>query len=460
MSSRRDFLQMLLAASATPWLPDVSAATTTNTDGEPMAWYNWSGALKAKPRHRAAPKTIEALQALVRDSRDTIRPVGSSHSFAPLVPTDGTLVSLSHFNGLQSVDEPQMRATIGAGTRLEQIGQPLADAGQALVNMPDIDEQSLAGTIATATHGTGAGLPCLSDQVTALTLVDGRGEVHRCSADHNRDLFDAARVGLGALGLVTSVTLQNRRPYRLRRVTEWHPIEAILDQAEQMADRHRNFEFFYIPFSGMGFMDWQDITEEPLSSTESLDQNEGARTLRTVRDMLGWSPRLRELALGTYMKTIDRSERVAPAWRNYASSRQVRFNEMEYHLPREAGLPALRAVRRKVEKDFPDVFFPFEVRYVKGDDAWLSPFYRQDSMSIAVHRVHDEPHDALFRAVEPILRQHGGRPHWGKMHSLTAAEARALYPRWEDFQAVRRTMDPEGRFLNEHLRRLFAEGTS
>lgn len=459
MSSRRDFLQMLLATSATPWLTEVATAAppTANT---PMAWYNWSGNLKAQPRQRASPRTIDALQALIHDTNGTIRPVGSGHSFAPLVPTNDTLVSLAHFNGIESVDSEKLQATIGAGTRLEQLGQPLADNGQALVNMPDIDEQSLAGTIATATHGTGAGLPCLSDQVTALTLVDGRGELHQCSADRNSDLFDAARVGLGALGVVTSVTLQNRPPYRLRRVTEWHPIEAILDQAEQMADRHRNFEFFYIPFSGMGFMDWQDITDAPASDTESLDQNEGARTLRTVRDMLGWSSRLRELALSTYMKTIDRSERVAPAWRNYASSRQVRFNEMEYHLPREEGIRAFRAVRRKVESDFPDVFFPFEVRYVKGDDAWLSPFHQRDAMSIAVHRVHDEPHEALFRAVEPILREHGGRPHWGKMHSLTARDARALYPRWDDFQTLRRAMDPDGRFLNAHLRRLFGEASS
>ena len=178
--------------------------------------------------------------------------------------------------------------------------------------------------------------------------------------------------------------------------------------------------------------------------------------LKTARDWLEWSPGLRELILGTYMSTIPDEIIIESSWKNYTNERNVRFNEMEYHLPREQGLQALREIRTAIESQHHEVFFPVEVRFVKGDDVWLSPFYQRDTMSIAVHRYFEEDFQPYFRTIEPIMRKYGGRPHWGKLNNLSGEQLRAMYPRWDDFAAVRAKLDPQGRFLNDYLRGLFA----
>ena len=464
-TSRRTLLKTLVATAIGSNLPGQvvfageTAATGHNTRAAgaaaPIPWRNWSGSQHSLPSRREAPASIAALQQLLRETEAPVRPVGSGHSFSPLVPTNDILLSVNRLSGILSHDADSLQATMAAGTRLGQIGEPLEVLGQALLNMPDIDQQTLAGSLSTATHGTGTTLPCLSDFITGLQLVTADGELLDCDDQHHAEVFQAAKVGLGALGIITAYRLQNTRPYRLRKVTEWHAIDDILEQAEANADRYRNYEFFYIPFSGMGFTETHEITDDPVSATAKFDQNDGADTLRKVRNWLDWSPRLRRLVLSSYMKTLGREEKVASSWQTYTSDRNVRFNEMEFHLPREVGLQAFREIRTLVEKHFPEVFFPFEVRYVKGDDIWLSPFYRQDSISIAVHRFHAEDHAPLFRAVEPIFRKYRGRPHWGKMNTLNRDDFRTLYPHWDDFAAVRQALDPNGRFLNPYLKALF-----
>jgi FAD-linked oxidoreductase len=452
MIRRRSLLQALVAASGVAALPlSLNAAAAERR----IPWRNWSGSQRCEPSQRVAPDSVEALQALLRDSTGTVRPVGAGHSFSPLVPTDGTIVSLSRLEGVVDHDPDKVEATVWAGSRLGALGQPLEERGQALINMPDIDEQALAGCLATATHGTGAGIGCMSSFVTGLQLVDARGELWECSSEQNPELFQAARVSLGALGIVTQVTLQNTVPYRLRRETVWRSFDEILELADGMADDHRNFEFFYIPFSGMGFTDVHDITSEPVSSTERMDGNSAVNDLQQARDWLSWSPTVRELILGSYMKTLDNEVVVENSWKNYASERNVRFNEMEYHLPREHGLQAIRDVREALETQHHEVFFPIEFRYVAADDLWLSPFHGRPTCSIAVHRYFEEDFEPYFRTIEPIFRKYGGRPHWGKLNTLTAADFRAMYPRWDDFNAVRRELDPQGRFLNAYLADLF-----
>jgi len=421
----------------------------------PIPWRNWSGSQHCLPAARSAPGSVAELQALIAGATGTVRPVGAGHSFTPLVPTTDTIVSLSRLSGLVAADAQAMQATLWAGSRLGDIGGPLEAAGQALVNMPDIDKQTLAGCLATATHGTGTGIGCMSTFVTGLQLVDGRGELVECDAHRNADLFQAARVSLGSLGVLTQVRLQNIAPYRLRREVVWREFEDILAVAEDMADRHRNFEFYYLPFTGMGFTDVHDFTDEPTGSTAKVDPNEGVMELKLARDWLADYPRVRELIRGSYMRTIDDEVTVERSWKNYASERNVRFNEMEYHLPREYGLAALREVRKVLETGFPEVFFPIEVRYIKGDDIWLSPFYGRDSVSIAAHRYFEEDYSAYFGAIEPIFRKYHGRPHWAKLNSLGARDLRRLYPRWYDFVAVRQEMDPQGKFLNPYLAGLF-----
>ncbi|NQX89873.1 MAG: FAD-binding protein [Halioglobus sp.] len=454
MIKRRDILATLVAAMVGP--AGLARATMPASTGKRrIPWRNWSGSQVCRPLQRVAPASVEDLQVLVAEARGTVRPVGAGHSFTALVPTDDTMVSLSRLSGVVDVDKDRLQATLWGGSRLGDIGRPLEAMGQAMVNMPDIDEQSLAGCLATATHGTGADIGCMSTFVTGMQLVNSRGDVVECDAQHNAELFQAAKVSLGALGIVTQVKVQNVAPYRLRREVVWHEFEALLDSAEAMADRHRNFEFFYLPFSGMGFTDVHDLTQDAIGATEKVDPNEGVMELKLARDWLEDYPWLRELILGSYMRTIADEVTVERSWKNYASERNVRFNEMEYHLPREHGLQALREVRETLEARYRAVFFPIEVRYTKGDDIWLSPFYGRDCISIAVHRYFDEDYTAYFKSIEPIFVKYGGRPHWGKINTLRANDLRKLYPRWHDFLTVRREMDPVGKFLNPYLAGLF-----
>jgi FAD-linked oxidoreductase len=420
-----------------------------------LPWRNWSGSQQCYPQAREAPESVDALQKLITSTTGTIRPVGAGHSFTPLVPTDGTIVSLSRMSGIVSHDASARQATLWAGSRLGDIGQPLEDIDQALINMPDIDQQALAGCLATATHGTGANIGCMSTFVRELQLVDARGDVITCNAQSNAEIFEAAKVSLGALGVITQVTLQNVAPYRLKREAVWHSFEDILEIADDYADNNRNFEFYYVPFTGMGFTDVHNLTDEAIGATDKIDGNDAVDDLRLARDWMEDYPWLRELILGSYMKTLSDERTVESSWKNYASERNVRFNEMEYHLPRENGLLALAEIRTALESKHHEVFFPIEVRFIKSDDIWLSPFYQRESCSIAVHRFFEEDFEPYFKTLEPIFRKYGGRPHWGKLNTLTQKDFRQLYPRWDDFLALRQQMDPQGRFLNDYLRQLF-----
>ncbi|MEH6549950.1 MAG: D-arabinono-1,4-lactone oxidase [Pseudomonadales bacterium] len=453
MLSRRNMVSSLLAAATGSALnPGFVFAEQAKRK---IPWSNWSGSQKCFPTARKAPANLAELQDLVATTQGVIRPVGAGHSFTPLVPTDGTIVSLSRLSGLVAHDADSLQATLWAGTRLGDIGQPLQDIGQALINMPDIDEQSLAGCLSTATHGTGADIGCIPTFVEGLQLLTANGELLDCDATHNPQVFEAAKVSLGALGIITQVKMQNVAPYRLKRETVWREFDEIIEVADELARNNRNFEFYYIPFTGMGWTDVHNITNEPLGATDKVDQNEGANDLKMARDILSWSPKLRELILSTYMKTVDDEVTIESSWKNYTSERNVRFNEMEYHLPRENGLAALKEIRQALEKNHNEVFFPIEFRYIKADDIWLSPFYQRDTCSIAVHRFFEEDYQAYFKTIEPIFRKYEGRPHWGKLNTFKRDDFANSYPHWQNFIEMRHELDPQGKFLNTYLKQLF-----
>ncbi len=456
MPTRRQLLTTLLTAAGASLLPQHSLAQQDSSKPRRIGWRNWSGSQSCQPSERTAPASLTELQQLIKDAPGKIRAVGAGHSFMPLVPTDGTLLSLSRLSGLIDADADSLQATFWSGTCLRDIGAPLEAAGQALVTMPDIDKQTLAGCISTATHGTGTGIGCMSSLVESLQLVTADGDLLDCSADKNPEIFQAAKVSLGSLGIITKIRMQNQAPYRLKRETVWCGADDVLDVADAVAEKNRNFEFYYIPFTGMGWTDMHNVTDEPLGETERLDSNEAAQDLKTVRDMLGWSPKLRELIMSSYIKTLDHEVRVESSWKNYASERNVRFNEMEYHLPRENGIKAMREVRDVLENNFSEVRFPIEFRYVAADGIWLSPFYQRPCCSIAVHRYFEEDYKPYFAAIEPIFHKYGGRPHWGKLNTLGRDDFAALYPRWQDFIEVRRQLDPQGKFLNPYLESLLA----
>jgi FAD-linked oxidoreductase len=420
-----------------------------------MVWTNWSGLESAYPAQRAAPASEAELAALIRSAPAPVRPVGAGHSFTALVPTAGTLVTLDRIEGLVRHDPAALTATIRAGTRLSALGPALAAVGQEMPNLPDINKQSLAGGLATGTHGTGKGLTALHGQVLAMRIVTPAGAVVECSRDQRPELFHAARVGLGAFGVISEVTLQNRPLTRVRKTVSLVDTDTLLGQWPELAAQHRNAEFLVLPFTGKSALITHDATDEPVRPRGPDQDAETLMSLKRLRDLCEFTPALRKKIAARLLADVPPEVAVDEGWKLLSNERPVRFKEMEYHLPIERQVEVLRAVIARIERDAPQVFFPIEARIIAPDDAWLSPFHGRESGSIAVHAYYKEDHAWMARLIEPLFREAGGRPHWGKLHSLGAADLRALYPMFGEADAVRRAVDPAGRMVNPFLTRIF-----
>lgn len=437
------------AAPPAPAVPPLAAQP-------PRAWQNWSGLQRCEAAW-LLPTSEEQLAASLPALKGPLRCVGAGHSFTALVPTSGTLISLDRLSGIVEVDKAAMTVRVKAGTRLGALARELDAQGLALHNQPDIDVQTLAGALSTGTHGTGLTLPALHAEIQALRLLTPQGEVKVISRLQNPELFDAARVSLGALGIITEYSLRVRPRYMLRRKVWLERTEALLERAPTLAREHRHFELYVLPFTGYAAgITHIEVPEGPPERPHSADEDVLA-DLQKLRDWLGRWPQMRRWAAS---KLIDPAQtELAQDWsfKLLSTARPTRFNETEYHLPREQGLPCLRAVVAQLEKRN-EVFFPLEFRWVRADHAWLSPFFERDSCSVAVHAKAGEAHDYLLGEIGPIFQRHGGRPHWGKLHTLTARELGALYPRFKDFQQLREQLDPQGRLLNAHLQQVFTGG--
>lgn len=369
------------------------------------------------------PETEEAISRIVRAAaRDnhTVRVAGTGHSFTPLVATDGVVVSLDAWQGLENCDRALRSATVRAGTKLSILGNLLFEHGLAMENLGDVDVQSLAGAVGTGTHGTGRRFRNISSQVSSLRLVTAGGEVIECSTERDPEVLRAARVSMGMLGIISAITLRLVPAFRLHERVSRLPIEECLTRIEWLSAKNEHFEFFWYPKS-------DEAECKSLNSTELLPEQcpeiEGER--------VGWSAEI--------LPTV----------------RRLRFNEMEYALPAEAGVECFRTVRARMLERHHDVRWPVEYRTLAPDDAWLSPAYARDTVTISIHHDARFPFEPFFGDIEPIFLAHGGRPHWGKIHGLGARDLRDRYPQWESFAAVRRRLDPTGRFLNDYLRTLF-----
>jgi FAD-linked oxidoreductase len=417
-------------------------------------WRNWSGALMCHPVARVSPTTEAELAEFFANSSGPVRPVGSGHSFSPLVPTDGHLVVLDQMTGLLKHDADALTATFAAGTRLGDIGNVLNNIDQAMFNLPDIDRQTLAGAASTGTHGTGIDFKSLSGYVTQLRLISPAGEqLDITPAD--KDLFNAARVSVGALGVITEMTLQNRTPYRLKQSSWIMKTSEALSQFDQQAANHRHFELFPLTHSDYSIALATDETDEPINNPTASPEEEAAFD----DAMRGWMlvpPEQRKPLVNGLAEMIEPSSRVDVSHRILANVRNNRFNEMEYSVPISAGAECLQEVLRTIEQKRIDVVFPLEYRYVAPDDTWLSMSSGDEGhAAISIHRIATEDYRPYFDVIEPIFWKYHGRPHWGKVHSLEATELLALYPEFGRFQALREKLDPQGRMLNDHLRKLF-----
>ena len=448
----------LLSSSLIAALYGVTKPATTMASTGAIPWRNWSGGLVANPIARFSPKNDAELAEFFATSKGSIRPVGSGHSFTPLVPTDGHLVVLDQMTGLIEHDATELTATFAAGTRLGDMGEPLSNLGQAMDNLPDIDRQTLAGATATGTHGTGINFKSLSGYVKELRLITPLGEQLDVTQD-DKDLLNAARVSLGALGVITQMTLQNRTPYQLKQTSWIMKTDEVLSQFDEQAANHRHFEIFPLTHSDYSIALATDETEEPINNPPASPEDEAAFD----DAMRGWMlvrPEQRKPLINGLAEMIEPSSRVDASYRILTNIRNNRFNEMEYSVPLDAGAECLQEVLRTIEQKRIDVVFPLEYRYVAPDDTWLSMSAgHKGHAAISIHRIATEDYRPYFDVIEPIFWKYHGRPHWGKVHSLGASELTELYPNFGRFQALREKLDPEGRMLNDHLRTLFGVKT-
>ncbi|WP_336955766.1 D-arabinono-1,4-lactone oxidase [Acinetobacter johnsonii] len=420
---------------------------------ETYTWSNWSGFQQAHPQHILHPDNVLELQHIVQ-SHPKIRVVGAGHSFTPLVCTDATLVSLNQISGVASSDTAHSRCSLYAGTRLYNLDQYLEPINQALMNQGDIDQQSLAGAVSTGTHGTGADLYCISAYVEDFELLTASGEILNCSRTENPEIFAAGRVSLGSLGILTKITMQNRPRFKLKEHIQLCRVADMMQFIQQWKHQHRHIECFVFSHAEKLMLKTLDETDEELQPRkESYPSEDMLLTIcsELIKNFPSLNPYVQKL-LGTFVKpttAVDWSSKIFPTVRN------TKFNEMEYQIPVDGGLDCLEEILATLRQHKVATFFPLEFRFVKGDDIWISPFYQQDSISISVHQYHKQDPRLIFDIVEPIFQKYKGRPHWGKMHSMTAMQLRDLFPKWEDFLRLRQQLDPERKFLNPYLEQLF-----
>lgn len=427
---------------------------------------NWARNDGCVPSGFARPRSTAEVIALVDDARrrgDRVKAIGAGHSFTPIAMTNGTMLSLSAMNRVLDIDRATGRVRVEAGIRLRDLNRHLAAAGLALPNLGDINVQSLAGAISTATHGTGRALGNIGTAVVAAELVTGTADVVRCSIDDDDDdlrtTLRCARAGLGALGILTEVTLQCVPQFNLHAVETIEPFEDLLADVERFAASADHAEFFWMPGTRRCHVKRNHRTDEPARPegrvayirNKWIGENIGfGAVCRVGRRFPSIAPRVARLVTSAAAErdVIDRSDRI------FSSPRHVRFVEMEYGLERHHVGEALRRIASLTEDlPFPPLF-PIEVRVSAADDSPLSTAYGRDSGWIAVHQYRGAPYEAYFHGVEEIMNSYGGRPHWGKLHYQTAATLAPRYPEWETFTAVRRRLDPEGTFRNNYLDRV------
>jgi L-gulonolactone oxidase len=425
-------------------------------------WSNWSGEQACAPARVATPARTEEIVeevAAARAAGRTLRPAGSGHSFSALVPTDGVLLSLERMAGVIDIDPDRKRARVQAGIPLHALNDALARDALALENLGDIDRQTIAGAIATGTHGTGARFGNLASMVEALTLVTGTGDVVRCSREEQPDLWRAARVSLGALGVVCEVELRCVDAFTLHGVDGPAPLGATVAALDDLAAAADHFEFYCFPHADIALTRTNRRVDRPPAPPRAWRAWLGDVLLTNrVFEAACLAGRARpELipALNRGLsRAVGRSERTDRSDRIFASPRLVRFIEMEYAIPRAALPDVLARTRAWIEETGFPVNFPMEVRVGAGDDALLSPAHERDSAYLAVHVYRGMRWEPLFRAVEAICDEHDGRPHWGKRHFQTAETLRPRYPMWDRFAEVRDRCDPDRVFANAHLDRV------
>lgn len=428
-------------------------------------WSNWAGNVAQAPARTVAPSSTAALAEAVRRAREEglrVKAAGTGHSFTAAAVTDGMLIRPERMVGIRELDREAGTVTVAAGTTVKHLNETLAAAGMSLTNMGDIMEQTVSGAVSTGTHGTGRTSASLAAQVTALELVCADGSVLRCSERENAGVFAAARLGLGALGVISEVTFAIEPEFLLTAREEPMSFGRVTSEFDQLVAGNEHFEFYWFPHTDgcntkrnnrsggpadplpavRGWIDDELLSNGVFQAACSL----GAAAPAVVSSVARISSRA--LTARTYTDI---------PYKVFTSPRRVRFLEMEYALPHEAAMPALRELKELIERSRFRVGFPVEVRTAPADDIPLSTAGGRRTAYIAMHMYRGTPHEAYFTAAERIMTAHGGRPHWGKLHSRDAEYLASVHPRFREFTALRDRLDPERVFGNDYLRRVLGE---
>ncbi|MGW2428079.1 D-arabinono-1,4-lactone oxidase [Streptomyces sp. NPDC001640] len=434
---------------------------STTVSGKSGTWRNWAGNVTAHPVREVVPASVEELSAAVCKAAEDglrVKAVGTGHSFTAAAATDGVLIRPQLLTGIRRIDREAGTVTVEAGTPLKRLNVALAREGLSLTNMGDIMEQTVSGATSTGTHGTGRDSASIAAQIRGLELVTADGSVLTCSEKENADVFAAARVGLGALGIITAITFAVEPLFLLTAREEPMPLDRVLAEFDELWTENEHFEFYWFPHTG---------------STNTKRNNRSAGPPKPVGQLSGWFedeflsngvfqvanwvgravPAAVPAIAGVSSRALSARTYADIAYRVFTSPRRVRFVEMEYAVPREALAETLRELKAMVDRSTLRVSFPVEVRTAPADDITLSTASGRDSAYIAVHMFRGTSYQAYFTAAEQIFTAHGGRPHWGKVHTRDADYLAEAYPRFGEFTALRDRLDPDRRFGNDYLRR-------
>ncbi len=428
-------------------------------------WRNWGRNQLALPAEIARPTSETELTDTIAGamvSHHKVKVVGSGHSFTDIACTDGVLVDVGALNQIEAVDTATNRLTVGAGIVLSKLNDELHARGLALPNLGDIDAQTIAGATSTGTHGTAAKYQCISAAIVAARIATGDGAVIEVSESDRPDLLAGVRVGLGALGVLTQVTLQCVPAFNLHAAESMSDIDEVLDGFDAATESNDHVEFLWFPHTNTAQYKVNNRTTDPIARRTNLsaflnDEMVGNVAYGALQVIGKRAPRAIPKLISSVVKPGDRVEYVAPSHEVFCSKRRVRFVEMEYAVPREHLLEAFARVRLLVDQLGRPISFPVEVRVLRGDDIPLSMASGSDVGFIAVHVYQGTPHEAYFAGVEQIMADYSGRPHWGKLHRLRAESLAPLYPGWDSFQKVLAELDPDGHFSNPYLDRVLRE---
>lgn len=446
----------------------MSTASGTGSAKSTAAWRNWAGNVTARPAREVTPASVDELRAAVRQAKEDglkVKPVGTGHSFTPAAATDGLLIRPELLTGIRRIDREAGTVTVEAGTPLKRLNAALAREGLSLTNMGDIMEQTVSGAISTGTHGTGRDSASISAQITALELVTADGSVLTCSekgTEEERAVFAAARIGLGALGVISAITFAVEPVFFLTAREEPMTFDQVTSEFDALYAENEHFEFYWFPHTGNCTTKRNNRSagpEDPPGRVSAFVEDEILsnglfQVVNTVgRAVPATIPGIAKIS----SKALSARTYTDIPYKVFTSPRRVRFMEMEYAVPREALVETLRELKTMVERSNLRISFPVEVRTAPADDITLSTASGRESAYIAVHMYRGTPYQAYFTAAERIFTAHEGRPHWGKIHTRGADYFAQAYPRFAEFTALRDRLDPDRLFDNAYLRRVLGD---